>query len=127
MKVLLSPRIVAALLILMKRRYAEERGKSFSRIRFSRKTLLRVAARTHLRAAFVEELARELEELGHILIQGEPDFGLHVMDVAGWTKVSAKRVTEEIRAARIGRLSEEDLLELLTNEEVPDDEDIQED
>ena len=124
-----TPTVVAALLVLMLKRYGEERGKVVNRARFSRKTMLRVSGRKkNLRGAFLEQLSEALADLGYAFIQDEPDFGVMLIDTSGWTKIAARRrIADEIRALRAGRLSEQDLLDLLGDEDIPDDEEGTED
>lgn len=115
---------VANLLALNNQRYSQESGRKLARVRLSRNTLSAISRRKTFRDAFVSELQDSLEDLGWILIQ-VPDGGVAMIDadsVSGWTKISASRVAREMRDVKRGKITEEDLEDLVEGQVAEDDE-----
>lgn len=90
----LSPRAVALLLLLNAKFYAAEREKEVAPYRFTALLLRRIAGRSRLRTAFIEQLSDELIGEGwHLLQNDEVEFAIFpVARTKPWAKLSSKRI-----------------------------------
>lgn len=115
----ISPYGVALLLVLMVERYATQRNRNVTRVRFARRTLYRVSGRIAIKGGFLRRLDEELASLGWIFI--ETTDGAFAMLKAetteAWTKISSARVAGEVADLKAGRVSEDDLALLLDGQD----------
>lgn len=79
--------------------------------------MLRVSGREILREAFVQKVRDEMGDLGWALIEISDGFAIANIDVlSGWTLIASKRIGDEIRSAKDGSLSEQELMELISED-----------
>lgn len=115
---------VAALLILSVQAYREEKGKNLTRARISRKSLLKVSGRKHIREAFLEEVSAAAVELGWAILSMDDGLALIEADSArSWTQVSTSRVRDKRKDFLKGNLTEDDLIDEALPEEIDEEED----
>src|SRR5208282_6251117 len=102
-----NPTEVATLTLYLGHVYAEEKKTKSTRFRISSRTLRKIAGRTHLREAFLDEWASALDSKGWMVIYGE-HYGLIRSDaIDGWARLSSKRIAadlESMSAATIKRI-----------------------
>jgi hypothetical protein len=87
------------------KRYAEERGREITRLRLSSTALHRITGREQLRESVLYDVIEQLGLHGWTAFPIR-DGGLALIEsaaVEGWTKLSARRVSSELRAAAKGR------------------------
>lgn len=121
---LVPANVVAALLILSVRAYGEEKSKSITRARISRKSLLKVSGRKHVREAFLEEVSAAAVELGWAIFALDDGLALIEAESArSWTQVSASRIRNKRKDFLREMLTEDDLIDEAFPEEVDDEED----
>jgi hypothetical protein len=115
----------AIMMIQRAYRYAQDKEKTVTRVRYGRKTVKLLSGRKKLHLSFISDLEDELLERGWILCQTEEDFGLiREGSVNKWTKLSASRVLSDIRECREDEDIFDDLAANLEEEGlIPGDED----
>jgi hypothetical protein len=97
----LGANVVAFLLTLAYHRLRSVRGKELTRIKISRRSLCRVAARVSIRDAFFESLQDECLEYGLVLLRSGEFYAMIDQDaVERWPSIASKLVSDASKALR---------------------------
>lgn len=101
MKTRLDPYQAALFVLKTLRSYEDESGRQLSRFRISRRTLRIIAGRTHLREAFVAEVADNLRDLGWLMFEsGDHYCFIRSARVDKWQRIAAKRIRDDLAEAQ---------------------------
>lgn len=96
----ISPKQVALLLELMRRRREEETGRTTTRYRVSASTLRTISGRSRLRDAFLDELMDAMIEIGWLIIPSGDNFGVLSSDaIESWPRIASRRIRQELSRA----------------------------
>lgn len=102
---LISAPDAAILTALNLHRRSEEIGKPLSRVRVSERTLQLITGRRRLEGRFLEDYAAELLDLGWVIVRTHSAWGFQLASaVAGWPRVNASRIEEELERVAQGDL-----------------------
>jgi hypothetical protein len=98
---------VAVLTVHLAYRYADEKHTNLTRFRVSNRSLRKIAGRSHLREAFLEEWAAALAEMGWMVIwHGDNNALIRTAAIDGWARISSKRIAADldgINASKVQR------------------------